>query len=329
MIISASRRTDIPSYYSEWFFNRLKEGYVLIRNPFNTRQVSRVSLSPDVVDCIVFWSKNPQPMLAQLDKLQDYSFYFQFTLNSYAQDIETGLPRKKEIIETFKRLSDKIGPERVIWRYDPVLLNEKYTIAWHEQHFGSIAHQLKGYTQKVTISFIDLYSKITKNIHEFNIEDVPTEDKRTIAENFAQTARELNFTIDTCAEDIDLAECSIEHGRCIDNRLIERITGCPLKIAKDKAQRLMCGCVASIDIGAYNTCSNGCRYCYANFSREQAEKNRALHNPRSALLIGEVKDGDVVNERKAASNKQKVPSTTAFDFLPELPAQQKSPPQAA
>jgi hypothetical protein len=131
MIISASRRTDIPSYYSEWFFNRLRGKFVLVRNPMNRHRVSEISLSPDSVDCIVFWSKNPHPMLDKLYLLNCYPFYFQFTLSSYTTDIETGGPRKREIIETFKTLSDKIGAYRVIWRYDPILLNEAYTVVYH------------------------------------------------------------------------------------------------------------------------------------------------------------------------------------------------------
>ncbi|MDR3060357.1 MAG: DUF1848 domain-containing protein, partial [Prevotella sp.] len=226
MIISASRRTDIPSYYSEWFFNRLREKFVLVRNPMNRHQVSEISLSPDSVDCIVFWSKNPRPMLDKLHLLNCYPFYFQFTLSSYATDIETGLPRKREIIETFKTLSDKIGAHRVIWRYDPILLNETYTVGYHVENFGKIARALKGYTEKVTISFIDFYPKISKNIEALHIAQMSDDDKRSIARQLSGIAHENGFLVNTCAEKIDLAEYNIEHARCIDDRLIERIIGC-------------------------------------------------------------------------------------------------------
>ncbi|MDR0908802.1 MAG: DUF1848 domain-containing protein [Spirochaetaceae bacterium] len=312
MIISASRRTDIPAYYSEWFFNRLKEGFVFIRNPMNIHQVGKVILSPDVVDCIVFWSKNPKPMLNKLDLLSEYTYYFQFTLNSYAQDIETGLPRKKEIINTFKSLSSKIGPEKVIWRYDPILLNEKYTIDYHVENFAKIANYLKGYTEKVTISFIDLYSKITKNIARYNITEISDSDKQILAKQLETIAKENKLTMDTCAEGIDLSLYEITHARCIDNRLIERITSYELDIAKDKSQRFECGCVVSVDIGAYNSCSNACLYCYANYSHEKVAENIKLHNPNSPLLIGELQPDDVVVERNLKRNK--IPQQELFDM---------------
>jgi DNA repair photolyase len=287
MVVSASRRTDVPCFFSDWFWTRMKAGFVLVRNPLNTRQIRKVILSVDSVDALVFWSKNPKPMLNHLDKLKGYPFYFQFTLNSYSQDIEPGLPRKHEIIDTFKELSGKTGPERVIWRYDPILLNDKYTIDYHVENFSLIARRLKGYTEKVTISFIDLYSKIMKNINCQNVREISFDDKHKIAKELPCIAAENGFLIDTCAEDIDLSMYGITHARCIDDRLIERISGRDLKVKKDKSQRAECGCVASVDIGAYNSCMNGCLYCYANYSRLSVERNYKQHNPASPLLIGE------------------------------------------
>ncbi|MDR3301976.1 MAG: DUF1848 domain-containing protein [Spirochaetaceae bacterium] len=304
VIISASRRTDIPSYYAEWFFKRLRERYVLVRNPMNIHQISKVSLLPDVVDCIVFWTKNPRPMLDKLQLLAAYPYYFQFTLNSYAQDIEAGLPGKQAIIDTFQKLSDTIGAEKVIWRYDPLLINEKYTIFYHVENFGTIAHALRGYAKKVTISFIDFYSKITKNLNLLDIHPMSAEDKDSIAKQLSAIARENCFAIDTCAEDINLSQYGISHARCIDDRLIEQIIGCPLSVGKDKTQRLKCACVASVDIGAYNSCANACLYCYANDNRKRVEENRKQHSPDSPLLIGEVRSDDVCTERCLGSNKK-------------------------
>ncbi|NJD02949.1 MAG: DUF1848 domain-containing protein [Ruminiclostridium sp.] len=303
MILSVSRRTDIPSYYSEWFFNRIKEGFVLVRNPMNHNQISRVSLSPDVIDCIVFWSKNPKPMIERLDELKDYHYYFQFTLNSYAQDIEAGLPQKAEIIDTFKRLCDVIGPERIIWRYDPILLNLKYTKNYHEENFEKIAQRLRGYTKKVTISFIDFYSKIANNVAVLEIKEMDTKEKLHIAERFSIIAKRYNLSIDTCAEDIDLSKFEIEHACCIDNRLIEKIIGYRLDVEKDKNQRSECGCVASVDIGVYNSCLNECLYCYANYSKATVLANSNKHNPNSPLLIGELNAEDKINDRIGKSNK--------------------------
>jgi DNA repair photolyase len=302
MIISASRRTDIPAYYSDWFFERIKERYVYVRNPMNIHQISKINLDPDVVDCIVFWSKNPKPMLNRLHSIKEYAYYFQFTLNPYDKDIETKLPCKNEIFETFKKLSDIIDPQKIIWRYDPVLLNEKYTVSYHIDKFYEFARILKGYTEKVTFSFIDFYKKITENIKSFKIDEMTNEEKDIIARNFSQIAKENNLLIDTCAENIDLSKYNITHARCIDDRLIAKIIGYNFIAEKDKNQRLKCGCVGSIDIGEYNSCSNGCVYCYANYNQGIVANNFKRHNQFSPLLVGEM-NNNVVNERKVTSNK--------------------------
>jgi hypothetical protein len=305
MIISASRRTDIPAYYSEWFLNRLKEKFVYVRNPMNMRQVSEINITPELVDCIVFWSKNPKSMIDKLQSnstpLKDYCYYFQFTLNPYEPDVEAGLPPKTEIIDTFKKLSDMIGPHRVIWRYDPILINSKYNTAYHIDKFGKFASALKGYTEKATISFIDFYRKIAENIKLLEVVEISIEEKNVIAQSFSEIARNNNLSIDTCAEDIDLSGYGITHARCIDDRLISKITGYGLHIEKDKNQRRECGCVKSIDIGEYNSCSNGCVYCYANYSNGIVEKNAKEHIQSSPLLIGDVSSIDIVKERKVTS----------------------------
>ncbi|MCL2187060.1 MAG: DUF1848 domain-containing protein [Treponema sp.] len=302
MIISASRRTDIPAYYSDWLLNKIKERYIYVRNPMNNHQVSKINLDPEVVDCIVFWSKNPKPMIDKLSSLSNYAYYFQFTLNPYDNDIETNLPPKAEIIETFKKLSDLIGSQRIIWRYDPVLLNARYTINYHIEKFMEIACQLKSFTEKVTFSFIDFYKKINENIKANCIADITFEEKNIIAENFLKIASENNLLIDTCAEDIDLSQYNIGHARCIDDRLIAKIIGNNLSVEKDKNQRLECGCAVSIDIGEYNSCPNGCIYCYANYSYNLVKNNCIKHNILSPLLIGDIDSSDIINERKVESN---------------------------
>jgi len=303
MIISASRRTDIPAYYAEWMVNRIKEHFVYVRNPINNHQASKINLDPEAVDCIVFWSKNPKPMLDKLQHFNNYTYYFQFTLNPYDNEIEKNLPPKDEIIETFKKLSDITGPQRIIWRYDPILLNKRYTIEYHITNFEEIARQLKDFTEKVTFSFIDFYKKITGNIKSNCITEITFEEKKIIAENFSKIANENNFLIDTCAEDIELSQYNIGHAKCIDDKLIAKIIGNNLSVDKDKNQRLECGCVSSVDIGEYNSCLNGCVYCYANNSRETAAKNNLKHNKLSSLLIGDINNSDVIYERKVGSNK--------------------------
>jgi len=159
MILSVSRRTDIPAFYSEWFFNRLDDGYVLVRNPMNIHQVSRIRLSADVIDRIVFWSKNPQPIMIRLSKIEKYPFYFQFTLNAYGLDLEEKIPPISERINTFKRLAEMIGPDRVICRYDPIIVTDIYSVQFHIEQFEQLARALHSYTKRCTISFVDVYSR--------------------------------------------------------------------------------------------------------------------------------------------------------------------------
>jgi DNA repair photolyase len=306
MIISASRRTDIPSYYSDWFLNRIKEGFVLVRNPMNYHQISKINLAPEVVDGIVFWTKNPLPMLNRLDELKDYMYYFQFTLTSYEKDVEQNLPSKSEsLIQTFKTLSSKIGADRVIWRYDPILMNDKYSFDYHVRYFEKLAEELHDFTRKVTISFIDEdYRGVKNNIKELALLRFPIEIQRELSAKLAEIAHRYDLEIDTCAELIDLDEFGIKHARCIDDRLLEKLLGCRLHIDKDKNQRLACGCAASIDVGMYNTCLGGCRYCYANYSPSTVVGNFTKHVPGSPLLSGIVTEDDKIHERSVKSCRE-------------------------
>lgn len=304
MIISASRRTDIPAHYSEWFFERLKSGYVYVRNPVNPRQISEVSLSPDTVDGIVFWTKNPLPMLDRIHKLRDYTFYFQFTLTSYGTDIERNVPSKSEIvIPAFRELSALIGKERVVWRYDPILLSDKYTLQYHLKYFRELCSRLAGYTEKCTVSFLDVYKKIERNISALGIRPPERTETEELAAGFAEIAFENGIYIDTCAEAVDLSRYGIGHAACVDRERLERIGGYRLNAERDKNQRDACGCVSSVDVGAYNTCPNGCAYCYANINHTLAAGRCAGHNPASPMLYGEVRPADIIKPREAKSLK--------------------------
>lgn len=304
MILSASRRTDIPTYYSEWLFNRIRDGYVYVRNPLNVHQISKILLSPDVVDGIVFWTKNPAPMIERLDELKDYIYYFQFTLNPYGQDVEPNIPSKQNIIiPTLQRLSDKIGAERIVWRYDPIILNNKYNIPYHFEFFDKLARRLNRYVRKCTLSFLDLYKNTERNMLHLNLHPIAEEEMITLAQGLSQIAQGYDLSLDTCAEKIDLSDFGISHAHCIDSHLLEQLCGCNLILDKDKNQRMECGCAASIDIGAYNTCLNGCRYCYANFNAILAQTNHSKHNPVSPLLFGEIESNDIIYERKVRSSK--------------------------
>lgn len=306
MILSVSRRTDIPNYYSDWFLNRIKEGYLYVRNPMNAHQISKINLSPEIVDCIVFWTKNPEPMLARLGELDAYHYYFQFTLTGYGTDIEYHVPHKKEaMIPIFQKLSHKIGKDKVIWRYDPILFTRKYDPKYHVRAFGQIAKELCGYTSKCVISFVDLYAKNKKNLKALNTFHLAENDFITFGRELAVIAENYGMKVATCAETVDLSSCGIEHNCCIDQGFIENIIGCKIQANKDKNQRKACGCIESVEIGAYNTCQNGCQYCYANSSQESVTQNCKQYDADAPLLCGRVTENDIITERKVKSLKER------------------------
>ena len=297
MIISISRRTDIPAFFSEWFYNRIEDGYFMVRNPMNIHQVSKVTVTPQNAECLVFWTKNPSfSFIENLPKLDEkgFNYYFQFTITSYAQDIEKSVSRKTEIIEKFQKLSNQIGKEKVIWRYDPIILNKKYNFDYHIKYFDYIAEKLSAYTEKVIISFVDCYSKIKTRLQENEITDLTQEQMRKLGIVLKQIAEKHNLKIESCSETIDFDDIGIPHGHCIDGDLINRICQRNFIFKKDKTQRNECGCVTSVDIGSYNTCRHNCAYCYATW-------NGIIPNSidNSSPLLGSVlSNEDKVTERK-------------------------------
>ena len=302
MILSVSRRTDIPNYYSDWFINRIKEGFLYVRNPMNPHQISKIDLSPNVVDCIVFWTKNPKNMIERLEELKDYQYYFQFTLTGYGKDMEPNIPDKRsELISTFQSLSQKIGREKVIWRYDPILLSNRYTQEYHLIAFEEIAANLSGFAKKVVISFMDFYTKTNRNTIGLGIEKVTDNSMYELAGKMAEIAHRYHFEIESCTEEIDLQDLGIKKGSCIDKELIEEILQCKLKVGKDKNQRKECSCVESVEVGTYNTCLNGCKYCYANYNNEKVNEGVKLYDAHSPLLCGIVGEKDKITDRKVKS----------------------------
>jgi hypothetical protein len=296
MILSVSRRTDIPAFYGGWLINRLRQGYAYVRNPLNYAQVSRVALSAGNVDCIVFWTKDAGNFMRYLDEIDGigYAYYFQFTVTPYGDDIEPSVRPKAEVIETFKRLSERIGRERVVFRYDPVLLTGKYDIDYHVESFRRICGALHRHTERAVISFMDGYKKISKNMNALGVKEITADDMLTIAGRFAETASSFGLRLETCAEHIDLSKFGIGHASCIDGDLIERIIGCPIKGKHIKdANREHCGCMKSIDIGQYDSCIHGCLYCYANINKERAAHNFNSHDPASPILLGEADEAEV------------------------------------
>lgn len=258
-VISVSRRTDIPALYSNWFFDRIHEGYCCVRNPYNDKE-TEISLKPEDVTAFVFWTKNPGPMLDRISELNDYHYYFQITINSYGKDIEPGVPKKAQIIDSVKTLASKIGPERVIWRYDPIFISEKYSVEYHKKYFEEIATRLKGAFRHCVISIVDIYS--ASKFQELGIRTPTEAEKDDLIKHMVEVAKKQGFEIVSCAE-TGLEQYGVKPGHCIDADIISELTGQNLDLKKDRNQRKECGCCASKDIGAYNTCVHGCKYCYA------------------------------------------------------------------
>ena len=308
MILSISRRTDIPAFYAPWLMNRLREGYVMVRNPIDPHKISRIALTPDVVDFIVFWTKNPQPIMPYLEEIREISpFYFQYTLNGYEKDIEPGMGAIEERMKTFCNLAERIGDGKVIWRYDPILLSDKYTVDWHIKRFSEIAEGLRGYANTCVISFVDLYDKVKTNAKAHGFRECNSQEMQDIASAIAEIAHDHDIRVQSCAESINLEACGIEHGCCIDGNLISRILGAEINTRKDSGQRTDCRCVASIDIGQYNTCMHRCAYCYANADADSTKRCSKEHIPESPLLIGRPEPEDIITERKNSSLIRGIP----------------------
>jgi DNA repair photolyase len=293
MLVSASRRTDIPAFYSDWFIKRMRAGFLLTRNPYNAHQIKRVSLKPEDVDVLVFWTRNPaklMPFLPEMDA-QGYCYYFQFTITGYPRSVEKSVPNPHRAIKTFTELSQQIGPDRVVWRYDPILLSNLLPLDEHKRLFSKIAGLLAGKTRRVVISFADLYKKTEKNLKQVDglvYSDITQQQEQLLelSAYMAKVAAAHGMAIKSCAEAVDVASAGVLPGKCIDDALIQDVFGLSLSGKKDSGQRKECGCIKSIDIGAYNTCLHGCSYCYATFNQATVIKNQQKHDPSSPFLLG-------------------------------------------
>lgn len=286
MIISASRRTDIPAFYFEWFIERLKEGYVIVQNPINKKQFTNVSLKKEDVDIIVFWSKNPQIKYFDIVKNMCFEYYLHFTITPYDKNIEVNLPNKKYLIDNFTSLSSKIGKEKLVWRYDPIILSDELNINYHKKHFEYMAKRLSGYTEECIISFVDIYAKMKNRIN--NIFEIKENDMRNTAYEIVNIATKNGIILKSCCEPDYLKEYNIGLASCIDKERVEKILKKQIKAKKDYSQRKLCNCIKSIDIGSYDSCINGCKYCYANKNDEKSELNMKRNNIKSPILIGNV-----------------------------------------
>ena len=298
MILNTGTRTDIPAFFHRWFLNRIEEGFVCSKNPYNN-EIYRYDISPEVVDCICFCSKNPKPLVKHLDRIADYNQFWFITLNPYEKDVEVNVPDYKKVIKTFGEVSSTLNRNAIAWRYDPIFITEKYNLDFHIEKFEEIASQLCEYTSECTISFIDLYKKVLRNFPDAR--EVSVEEQLIIGENFARIADEYGIRMKTCVEGTLLDQFGFDSSGCMTKEVLQKAIGNNLKIPRGKYKNRQCNCLMGRDIGAYNTCLHGCKYCYANANMKLVKRNQKLHNPDSPLLIGEVKNGDVVKEVNESS----------------------------
>ena len=301
MIIQTGMRTDIPAFYTPWLLNRLRAGFVMARNPFDPSSVTRYSLDPAVVDLIGFCTKNPAPMLPHLDALAPWGQYWFVTVTPYGRDIEPHAPDVDKALDDLCRLSDALGPHRVAWRYDPILILGRYTLEFHMAAFERMAARLAGRVRTCVISFIDLYEKVKHNFPE--VRPVARADRLAIGEHFAAVGRKYGMTIKTCGEGDELARFGVDCSGCMTAEVYEQALGCRLNIPAGKPARQACACYLSGDIGAYDSCGHLCRYCYANSDPDRVRRSMAAHDPESPFLIGHETPGDRVHSPRQVSWK--------------------------
>ncbi len=294
MILNVSGRTDIVAFYSEWFINRYKAGFVDVRNPFDKDLVSRIYFED--VDLIFFCTKNPKPILDKLDIIEK-PILFHVTLTPYMQDIEPNVPSKREIIETIKSLSKIIGKENLTIRYDPVFLSEKYNLNYHKKMFERLCTSLEGHTEKVLISFIDDYKNVRNNKAYLKHQEFSEDDYREIGKSFSSIAHSHGMLVHTCFEDRNLVEFGFDQGECLSHELAYIMTGKKYKNWTARKEK-KCNCVQMVDIGDYNSCKHFCKYCYANYDEEKVLSNFKSHDPTSSLLVGKLKETDTIKVRK-------------------------------
>ncbi|MBR2793254.1 MAG: DUF1848 domain-containing protein [Solobacterium sp.] len=294
MILNTGQRTDIPAFYSDWFANRLKEGFVCVRSPYNDSLVSRYRLDPRVVDAIGFCTKNPEPMFRYMDLLKEYGQYWFMTITPYGRDIEPNVRDKHELLKAFQKLSLLVGKHAVGWRYDPILITPKYDMAYHLRAFEKMASELDGYTETAVISFIDLYPKVRRNFPE--AKEVEKEDRLYLGRRIIEIAAGHGMKVKPCAEGNELEAYGAECGGCMTIRDYEKAIGKKLDAPKRKGAREACACFLSCDIGAYNTCMHMCRYCYANTDPAYVKRIHAMHDKTSPFLIGGYRENDTIHD---------------------------------
>lgn len=302
MFINVGQRTDIPAFYSNWFYNRIEEGFVYVRNPFYPKLVNEYSLSPKVVDGLLFCTKNPLPLInnPRFELLKPYRQFYFMTITGYGKDIEPDVLDKKLALEAFKKLSTLVGMKKVQWRYDPIIINEKYTVSYHQRAFEKICQSLTGYTEKCIFSFVDLYSKTKRNMP--SIREVTQEERHQIAEAFSKIAKTYKIKLVSCLEDSWLSDYGIDTRGCFSKASLEEALDITIDLPSNyHMARKDCQCLLGGDIGQYNTCLHHCLYCYAVEDFKLAKKNYQKHDPKSPLLIGHLEKDDILKRASQTS----------------------------
>ena len=293
MILNVSGRTDIVAFYSEWFMNRYREGFVDVRNPFNPKMISRINFN--YVDLIIFCTKNPLPIIPYLKEIKK-PILFHITLTCYNKDIEPGVIDKKRVIEGIKEVSKIIGVENVVVRYDPIFLSDKYNLEYHKKAFNKMCNLLKGQVNRIIVSFMDESKNVRNNKNILKYREFTEDDYKEIGESFSRSAKDNGMIVQTCFEDRNLVEYGFVNGECLSHELAYKLTGKSYPNWKARREQ-KCNCVQMVDIGVYNSCKHFCKYCYANYDEKQVRNNVKKHNPMSSLLIGELDDDDIIKER--------------------------------
>lgn len=294
MVLMVSGRTDIVAFYTPWFMNRYKEGYLYVRNPFNKKLVSQINFED--VDLILFCTKNPLPILNHLKEIKK-PIIFHVTLTPYKEDIEPNVIDKNKIINAIKEISKIIGKDNIIVRYDPIFISDKYSVDYHIKAFDRLCNILDGYINKFIVSFIDDYKNVRKNYNILRFKKLTEEDYKNIGINFSKSAKKHNMIVQTCAEKRNLEEYGFTLGECLSHELAYIMTGKKFRIQKAR-KNAPCQCVEMADIGVYNSCNHRCKYCYANFDENQINNNIKNHDINSPLLIGNLEDDDIIKIRK-------------------------------
>ena len=292
MIYHASMRTDIPAFYSEWFYQRIQAGWFAVRNPYNDQSVVRHSLSPNVTDLLMFCTKNPQPMLSRLHLLKDYRQSWHITITPYGHDIEPNVPPKQEVINSVQCLAAAIGQDNIAWRYDPILITDKYSVEYHIHAFGKMAAMLKNSVSSVIISFVSIYPKL-RTLAPF-IREVTSEEKHIIIGRFSEIAKQCGIPLKLCAEPHIYDPQMVDQSGCETLAGLENKIGCSIRLPHTKPKRPHCNCYLGIDMGSYNSCPHLCRYCYANNQTHEVTAAFNGHDPLSPILIGMIQDGKMI-----------------------------------